>query len=99
LPEFSVSRAARKDLREIARYTVGKWGANQAVRYATGLQRIFQSLADHPSMGRSCDDLVPGMRRLEHGKHVVYYLPMRGEVLIVRVLHQQMIPTPAHFEP
>jgi plasmid stabilization system protein ParE len=28
----------------------------------------------------------------------VFYVPLRGEVLIVRVLHQQMIPTKIHFE-
>jgi plasmid stabilization system protein ParE len=40
----------------------------------------------------------PGLRRFEQGKHVVFYLAQPDELLIVRVLHQQMIPAKPHFE-
>ena len=50
-------------------------------------------LADNPALGRFCDDVRPGLRRLEHGKHVVvFYRQERGGVLVSRILHQRMLP-------
>jgi plasmid stabilization system protein ParE len=39
------------------------------------------------------------LRRFEIGKHIVFYIPEPGGALIVRVLHQQMVPASFHFEP
>jgi len=39
-----------------------------------------------------------GLRRHEHGKHVVFYRLNRDGIRIVRVLHQQMVPATIHFE-
>jgi toxin ParE1/3/4 len=86
-------------LRAIVRFTVEKWGPEQAVKYAQSLQNCFQTLADNPEMGRECNGISPGMRRHEHGKHVVFYLPQPSRMLIVRVLHQQIIPAKSRFEP
>ncbi len=50
-------------------------------------------LADSPALGRLCDDIRPGLRRQEHGKHVVFYrLQRSGGILVVRILHQRMLP-------
>jgi antitoxin ParD1/3/4 len=44
-------------------------------------------------LGRPCDDIRPGLRRMEHGKHVVFYrLQKPGGILVVRILHQRMLP-------
>jgi plasmid stabilization system protein ParE len=32
------------------------------------------------------------LRRLEHGKHVVFYRQDRGGILVSRILHQRMLP-------
>jgi plasmid stabilization system protein ParE len=50
-------------------------------------------------MGRGCDLVSIGLRRFERGKHVVFYRIVTGGILIVRVLHQQMIPAKSRFEP
>jgi len=39
-----------------------------------------------------------GLRRFEHGKHVVFYRIVAGGILIVRVLHQRMMPVKPLFE-
>jgi toxin ParE1/3/4 len=84
-------------MRTISRYTLEKWGAEQAIRYVQGLQTCFQNLAENPGIGRACDAISSGLRRYEHGKHVVFYrLNPRG-IRIVRVFHQQMIPYKSHF--
>jgi len=43
-------------------------------------------------LGRLCDDVRPGLRRHEHGRHVVFYRQGRGGILISRILHQRMLP-------
>jgi len=98
VPAYSLARLAESDLRSIVRFTMKTWGRAQTKKYRQGLQDCFQLLADNPSLGRSCDLLHPGLRRFEHGKHVVFYLPDAREVLIVRVLHQQMLPAEPHFK-
>ena len=95
---YSVARLAEADLKSIVRYTMKTWGRAQAKRYRQELQDCFQLLADNPFIGRSCDSIHPGLRCFEHGKHVVFYISQAQEVLIVRVLHQQMIPTTSRFD-
>jgi toxin ParE1/3/4 len=95
---YSVASLAESDLKSIVRYTMKTWGAAQTRRYSQGLRECFQLLADNPSLGRRCDFIRPGLRRFEHGKHVVFYVSQPGEVLIARVLHQQMLPAKSYFE-
>lgn len=98
MPAYSVARLAESDLKSIVRYTMKSWGSAQTRQYNQGLRECFQLLADNPYLGRTCDSVYPGLRRLEHGKHVVFYLPQADGVLIVRVLHQQMCPVVGRFE-
>jgi toxin ParE1/3/4 len=98
VPAYSLARLAEEDLKSIIRYTMKTWGRAQTIRYRQGLQDCFQSLGDNPSLGRKCDSIHPGLRRFEHGKHVVFYLSELDNILIVRVLHQQMIPDKFRFE-
>lgn len=85
-------------MRAIARYTFERWGADQAVRYVQGLRTCFQTLAENPRMGRACDAIGAGLHRHELGKHIVFYRLRPGGIRIVRVLHQQTIPTKSRFE-
>jgi toxin ParE1/3/4 len=90
---FRFSRRAEADLLSIGRYTLSTWGHAQAVRYLDDLEACCRMLANNPALGRSCDEVRPGLRRIEHGKHVVFYrLRESGGILIVRILHQRMLP-------
>jgi toxin ParE1/3/4 len=55
-------------------------------------------LAQSPGMGRGCDSVSTGLRRFEHGKHVVFYRTVTAGIVIVRVLHQRMLPVKSRFE-
>ena len=99
MPKLRISRKAHADLREIARYTVERWGAEQAEVYIAALKMSFQIVVQAPRMGRLCDAVSSGLRRHEQGKHVVFYRTVPGGIHVVRVLHQQIMPTQAHFEP
>lgn len=93
MPIFRISVEAEIDMDQILAYTVGTWGWRQADLYLTKLEDGFQLLASHSSIGRACDVLQAGLRKFEIGSHVVFYLPEPNGVLIVRVLHQRMLPT------
>lgn len=99
MPKYSLAGLAEYDLRNILRYTMKTWGRVQTKRYSAGLKDCFQLLAHSPLVGRSCESIRPGLRRFEHGKHVVFYVVLADRVLIVRVLHQKMMPTESRFDP
>jgi len=88
---FRISRHAERDLLSIE-YSLRTWGAAQAAPYIDELQDCCQALADNPGLGRRCDDVRPGLRRLEQGKHVVFYRQEPGGILVSRILHQRMLP-------
>lgn len=85
------SLRARADLVEIDRYTLRKWGLAQADRYLNALQARCDRLAGNPFMGRACNEIQPGLRRIEHEEHVIFYRPHVGEIIVSRVLHRSML--------
>jgi toxin ParE1/3/4 len=89
---FRFSRRAEADLLSIGAYTLRTWGENQAVRYLADLEACCRMLADYPALGRTCDDVRPGLRRMESGRHVVFFREDAGGILVSRILHQCMLP-------
>lgn len=89
---FRFSRRAEGDLRSIADYSLRTWGKTQAARYLNELELCCHTLARNPALGRLCNEVRPGLRRMEHGKHVVFYRQEPGGILISRILHQRMLP-------
>jgi toxin ParE1/3/4 len=49
-------------------------------------------LADNHGLGRGCDEIRSGLRRIESGRHVVFYREQAGGILVSRILHQRMLP-------
>ena len=93
---FSCRAAA--DLLSIGTYTLRTWGTDQTIRYLDDLEACCQILADNPALGRPCDEVRPSLRRMEHGRHVVFYRTDKGSILISRILHQSMIPERQAFD-
>jgi len=89
---FRFSRQAEADLFDIGVYTVRTWGPEQTDRYLREMEDCCQLLAHRPGLGRACDEIRPGLRRMEQGKHVVFYREEPGGILVSRILHQRMLP-------
>ena len=88
---FSLTNAAKADLRNIARFTEQKWGREQRKHYLKGMDDTFHLLADSPSLGAPCDYIAPELRKHPFQSHVIYYdIASTARVLIVRVLHKRM---------
>lgn len=87
---FSVSRSARADLKNIARYSQKIWGARQRRIYLKGLDLAFHFLAENPLAGVPCDYVAQGLRKHRFESHTIFYEMVNHEILIVRVLHKSM---------
>lgn len=86
------TRRAESDLDSIAAYTLEKWGLDQAQRYLNALFSCCESVAADLSRGR-VHHPRPEYLRIEQGKHVVFFRrDASGETLIVRILHERMLP-------
>lgn len=93
MSSFRVRESAENDLFEIGLESREKWGDAQIERYIGLLVRAFHLLADMPELGKACDDIRPGWRRLPEGSHVIFYrIAEDGVVDIIRVLHSRMDP-------
>jgi toxin ParE1/3/4 len=92
------SRSAKSDLLKIGAYTLQTWGAAQAKRYLDSLEHCAKLLAGNPSLGRPCDWIRPGLCRLETGRHLLFYRREADCILLVRILHQSMLPEQQTFE-
>lgn len=43
-------------------------------------------------MGRACDEIRSGLRRMKCLQRVIFYLQEADGILVSRVLHQRMLP-------
>jgi len=87
---FHLTVRARSDLASIGRYTEKMWGREQRNKCLAQIDECFHMLADNPSLGRSCDWIVPGYARYYIGKHVVFYRVAGDGIEIIRLLHERM---------
>jgi toxin ParE1/3/4 len=83
---------AEADLTRIAEYTLETWGETQKLRYVRALRELCRQLAENPMLGRACDDIRPGLRRMKEGRHVIFYRATENGIAVSRILHQSMIP-------
>lgn len=58
----ALTRAAREDLKSIARHTHARWGLAQRNRYLREIDRTLRALGSNPLLGRNCDEVRAGYR-------------------------------------
>jgi len=86
--DIVLSPKAEADLVGVARYTLDRWGNDQAAGYLTELDATIRSLSQNPERGQRRDRLKPGLRSLTHrGHYHIFYRVVDRTVQIVRVLH------------
>lgn len=77
---------ASADLRRIARETRVAWGEDQAKHYVAKLRNEIKSLREFPLRYPEFATR-PGLRRMNSGRHAVFYLVEEDRIEVVRVLH------------
>jgi toxin ParE1/3/4 len=86
------SRRAEADLLSIDAHTLRIWGEHQRLLYMDHLEECCKMLAENPALARACDDVRRGLRRMECGRHVVFFRKDVKGILVWRILHQSMLP-------
>ena len=54
------------------------------------LQMSLESLVENPKLGRPLDEVIPGLRRLLAGQHIILYFINEVHIDVVRILHHTM---------
>lgn len=83
---------AEADIEDVADYTIGQWGHEQARKYVAELRRATEALAVSALCHPLCDSVHPGLRRKRSGMHHIYYLVSGEFVEILKVIHVQCDP-------
>ena len=93
---YILSPLALNDLLDITDYTEARWGRVQRDSYIHALNDCFGTLSESPGLGRSRDEIIPGLRSLSHKQHVIFYRSDANGIEIVRILHSAR-DTDRHF--
>jgi toxin ParE1/3/4 len=78
--------AASADMRRVARETRTAWGEGQAFKYSKQLRDDIKSLGEYPLRFPEFESR-PGLRRMNSGRHAVFYLVFDDQIEVVRVIH------------
>lgn len=84
---YELSYEADLDLDAIFDYTENEYGFNQAVKYLTDIDNVFNSLIENPNIGRARNEIKKGLFSLTEQKHIIFYRILNNYIRIVRVLH------------
>lgn len=86
---YRLTELAAEDLRQIAAFSLERFGVEQAARYRDSLKEQLERIAEHPQRYPSVEHIRKGYRRAVCGVHSIYYT-LDGELpVIVRVLGRQ----------
>ena len=86
MARLTISAHARADLREIHSY-IAKDNPEAARRLIMQLRTKARMLSQMPGIGRSREDLRPGLFSLPVGRYMLFYCLRPGGIVLVRILH------------
>lgn len=87
LKTYELSTAADRDLDEIFDYTLTTFGLEQAVKYLSEFETLFDQLVSNPHIGKSRNEIKLGLKSFPKSSHIVFYRIFTDRLRIVRVLH------------
>lgn len=93
MPEnkYVISAKAKAYIKSVAKYTLENFGEGQSLKYARGLKKVLQELANNPELGRRYVAIKNQMLlRYRYRSHVIFYHIGGNGIFIVRVLGGKM---------
>lgn len=88
---FKLTNAAKADLKGIALFTQKEWGRKQRNVYVKQFDDAFHMLADTPLVGKACDYIKAGYKKIPLGSHIIFYKNgASSSIEVVRILHKCM---------
>jgi toxin ParE1/3/4 len=86
MPPVIRSEQAEQDVADILAY-LGERNPDAADRLAEAIDARCARIANFPEIGRSRDDLAPGLRSVVIDRYVLFYRASEEAISMVRVLH------------
>ncbi|MDH5564796.1 MAG: type II toxin-antitoxin system RelE/ParE family toxin [Nitrospirota bacterium] len=87
---YRITPRAHRDLKNIGRYSMNKWGKEQRNRYLRALDQRFAWLVDRPHVGKHRPDINQGFYSFPQGSHLIFYLIHENGIDIIGILHKKM---------
>jgi len=94
---YELSEEADFDIEEIFDYTERQHGFNQAVKYLSDLDTVFESLIIDPKIGRKRNEIRTELYSILEQEHSIFYRILNDHIRTVRVLHGSK-DVPRHFK-
>ena len=70
---------------EIFDYTEAEHGFNQAVKYLSDLDNLFEQLVKNPNLGKERKEIKKGIYSIVEQEHIIFYEIQEEFILITRV--------------
>ena len=86
MPRILRTPEAELDLIEIAAYIEAD-NPTAADRLLNTFEEKFKLLSEFPGLGRSREELGESVRSFPVGNYIIFYLPLRDGIDVIRVLH------------
>lgn len=90
MPNYKLTEAAKKDLREISEYTKETWGRKQEKAYREIIRAALRVIEKNPKIGLKREELAEEIRSFPIGHHIAYYIERKGNIEVARILHPAM---------
>ena len=90
MARYHVTKKAVADLADIWNYTFTTWSEKQADIYYKMLLDTCEELAAKPTVGKSYEEVLPGLFGKRAGSHLIFYRIVLEEIEVLRFLHSKM---------
>jgi toxin ParE1/3/4 len=87
---YDLTKDAENDLREVARYTLNKWGKEKLQEYRVGLKNTFRAIGQNEMIRHSFSKVFPELLVTKYKYHFIFYLNNDFEKpVIIGVIHEK----------
>ena len=74
---YTLTREAENDLRDIAKYTLSKWGNTAFEKYKNGLEKTLIDISNADVISKSFSKSLPDIKVTKYKYHFIFYLQKR----------------------
>ena len=87
---YELSPTAEKDIQQVTRYTLNKWGSESLEKYITGLKATFDAIGNGDALEREFSKRFPMVLVTKYRYHFVFYIREGLEIpVIIGVIHER----------
>lgn len=83
---YQLTQSSSLDLEKIYIFTAELWGRKQAGEYLLNLEKIFDTLAKFPELGKNYET-ISRVKIYPFKSHNIVYLEEKNTIVVLRILH------------